>query len=132
MDSQPGIREFLACQFFAVVGASTDTSKYGNKVFRMYQQHGFVVVPVNPNAKTVEGQACFARLSDIPQPPDAISIITPPSVTESIVEQAIAMGVGHIWMQPGAESSVAINNCEAAGINLIHSGPCILIEVGLR
>lgn len=98
----------------------------------MYQQHGFHVVPVNPNAKQVEGQKCFARLADIPDQPEAISIITPPAVTESIVNEAIALGIQHIWMQPGAESSAAINACESAGIILIHSGPCILVVVGLQ
>lgn len=132
MEFQQGIRDFLECQSFAVVGASMDRTKYGNRVFRMYQKHGYNVVPVNPNAKQVEGQKCFARLADIPHQPDAISVITPPAVTESIIDQAIALGIRHIWMQPGAESAAAIDSCESASVNLIHSGPCILVVVELH
>jgi len=59
-----------------------------------------------------------------------VSVITPPSVTEQIVEEAIKLGVQHIWLQPGAESPDAIEACRNAGINVIHSGPCILVVLG--
>lgn len=91
-------------------------------------QLGLQVVPVNPNAETIEGLQAVASLADISPAPHGISIITPPHVTERIVPQAIALGIRHIWMQPGAESEDAIATCKAAGINLLHSGPCILVE----
>jgi predicted CoA-binding protein len=130
MDVDSAIREFLAGQHFAVVGASTDRRKYGNKVLRCYLQNDRSVVPVNPHSTSVEGLPAVAALSDMDRVPDGISVITQPDVTESIVDEAIALGIRHIWMQPGAESGAAIQAAEDAGINVIHSGPCLLVVLG--
>ena len=124
------IADFMDGGTFAVVGASTDRRKYGNKVLRLYLQHGHAVVPVNPNADFVEGLESYASLSEIPETPHAISIITPPHVTDEIVDNAIQLGIQHIWMQPGAESSNAVARCLESDINLIHGGPCILVVLG--
>ena len=103
MHSDPQIAAFLGGDHFAVVGASTDRSKYGNKVLRTYQQQKRDVTPVNPKAEVVEGIPAAASLSDIKRPIHGISVITPPAVTESVVQEAIRLGIQHIWMQPGAE-----------------------------
>lgn len=129
---QKSVREkidaFLAAGRFAVVGASNDRSKYGNRVLRFYQHSGRDVVPVNPNADIVEGLPAAASLSCIDPPVRAISVITQPHVTELIVQQAIELGIRHVWMQPGAESVQAIAACEQAGVNVLHSGACILVD----
>lgn len=126
------IDAFLAGDAFAVVGASRDRQKYGNKVLRSYQQAGRTVFPVNPHADEVEGQRCYPDLASLPQSVHGISIITPPPVTESIVEQAADQGIRHLWMQAGAESPRAIELAAARGLNLIHSGPCVLVVQGFR
>ena len=64
-----------------------------------------------------------------PVPP---SIITPPTVTERIVQDAIAAGVKHLWMQPGAESQNAVDRAREAGLNVIAGGPCLLVVLGFR
>ncbi|MEZ6129306.1 MAG: CoA-binding protein [Planctomycetaceae bacterium] len=132
MHLETQIADFLSCRRFAVVGASTDRRKYGNKVFRCYLQNGRQAVPVNPNATVVEGVPTVASLSQMNPPPDAVSIITPPNVTERVVAEAIGEGIKHIWMQPGAENANAIAACRVAGVNLIHSGPCLLVVLGNR
>jgi len=130
--SQDKIESFLAQKRFAVVGASQDRSKYGNKVLRVYQQNDRDVVPINPNATEIEGVTAYADLASVPDTIDAVSIITPPAVTERVVEAAIARGIKHIWMQPGAESQKAIKAAEAAGANVIAGGPCILVALHYR
>jgi len=60
----------------------------------------------------------------------SISIITPPAITEKIVEAAIKKGIENIWMQPGAESKAAIQNCLDNHINIIAGGPCLLVILG--
>ena len=125
-------KDFLAQKRFAVVGASTDRTKYGNKVLRCYLQHGREVVPVNPKDATVEGLAAVKSLGDIHPRPDAISIITPPKVTEAVVEEAGRLGIHHVWMQPGAESDAAIARAKALGMNVIAGGPCLLVVLGFR
>ena len=84
------IAAFLAGDSFAVVGASRNRAKYGNKVLRSYRQAGRRVYPVNPHAREVEGQVCYPDLASLPEPVHGVSIITPPAVTERIVEQASA------------------------------------------
>ncbi len=124
------IQTFLASGSFAVVGASTDRSKYGNKVLRCYQQHGKEVYPINPRAAEVEGLKAYPSLAALPAQVAAISVITPPVMTEQVVREAAAAGVKHIWMQPGAESDEAIRTAEALGMSVIAGGPCLLVMMG--
>lgn len=127
---QQTITAFLEAGPFAVVGASIDRSKYGNKVLRCYQQHGRVVYPINARAAEVEGLKAYPSLAALPVPVKAISVITPPAITEQVVREAAAAGVTHIWMQPGAESDEAIRSAEAAGLSVIAGGPCLLVVLG--
>src|ERR1700729_432205 len=81
------IDKFLAAPAFAVFGASDDPNKYGHKVYACYLQKDRKAYPMNPKAKTVMGNPAFAELSELPEKVEAISIITPPAVTDSIVEK---------------------------------------------
>lgn len=130
MSIQDRIQSFLASGPFAVVGASTDRSKYGNKVLRCYQQHGKEVYPINPKAPEVEGLKAYPSLAALPVKVPAISVITPPATTEQVVRDAAAAGVKHIWMQPGAESPEAVALAEGLGLNVIADGPCLLVIMG--
>ncbi len=124
------IQAFLNDSPHAVAGASINRDKYGNKVLRVYVQNDRPVYPVNPRADEVEGLKAYPDLASLPEPVHGVSIITPPAVTEQIVEDAISLGIGHLWMQPGAESDAAVTRGEEAGISVIHSGPCILVVLG--
>lgn len=124
------VRRFLACPAFAVVGASDDPSKFGHRCYASYLRHGRTAYPVNPNAATVLGNPAYPNLRSLPEPVEAVSIITPPPVTERVVEEAIAAGVRHLWMQPGAHSPRAVERAREAGLNVIYGGPCLLVELG--
>jgi predicted CoA-binding protein len=126
------IGRFLDSPAFGVVGASPRRHKYGNKVLRCYQQNGRRAIPVNPNESEVEGSACVASVLDLAEEVRSISVITPPPVTERVVEEAIRKGIRNVWMQPGAESERAVAACEAAGINVIADGSCVLVVLGYR
>jgi predicted CoA-binding protein len=126
------IGEFLARGPYAVVGASADRAKYGNKVLRCYLQHDLEVYAVNPNCSEVEGQVCHANLRQVPAQVRGVSVITRPEVTEKIVEDAAAAGVEFVWMQPGAESRAAITVAEESGLKVIADGPCVLVALGFR
>jgi predicted CoA-binding protein len=132
MTTQEQIEKFLAGKRFAVVGASQDRSKYGNKVLRVYQQNDRDVVPVNPKADEVEGLKAYPDLASIPGTIDGLSIITPPAVTELVVQDAIQKGIKHIWMQPGAENDASVEVAKEAGVNVIAGGPCILVSLRYR
>ncbi len=126
------INDFLNGNDFAVAGASPRRRKYGNKVLRCYLQNNLNAYPVNPNTETVEGLISYPDLKSLPEPVHGISIITPSKTTEQIVEDAIEIGVQHIWMQPGAESRTAIDRAEENGINVIAGGACLLVVLGYR
>jgi predicted CoA-binding protein len=126
------IDRFLAAEAFGVAGASTNRDKYGNKVLRCYLQNGKKAIPINPRAQIIEGQPCVASVKDLPPEVRSLSIITPPRITEQIVEDAIAKGIENIWMQPGAQSPLAVARCEQAGLNVIADGSCLLVVLGYR
>ena len=126
------IDTFLAAKSFAVAGASAERSKYGNKVLRVYLQHKKTVYPLNPKGGTIEGLQAYATIADLPEPIEALSIITKPAITREVVEQAILAGIQQIWMQPGAEDAEAIERAKMAGINVIHGGPCVLVALGFH
>ena len=124
------VEEFLAGEVFAVAGASADRAKYGNKVLRCYQQAGRAVIPVNPRAGEVEGVACAPDLEHLGVGVDGLSIITPPAVTEVLVEEAARAGITRIWVQPGAEFSGLAERCAELGLSCIWGGPCLLVALG--
>lgn len=127
MTEQEQIRAFLEEGPHAVVGASRDRSKYGNKVLRVFQQTGRAVYPVNPLATEVEGVPCYPSLSALPQSIHGVSIITPPPVTRLIIREAGQLGIKHLWLQPGAEDAQSVQWARDLGMNVISGGPCILV-----
>ena len=123
-------RRFLSSPAFGVVGASRDRGKFGNRVLRKYLQHGLKAHPVNPKESEIEGLRVYSEVSQLPSEVQSLSIITPPSITEEIVRQAIRKGIPNLWMQPGAESPTAVRLAEEAGLNVIADGSCLLVELG--
>lgn len=127
---QNQIDAFLAAPAFAVVGASDRPHKYGHKCYVCYLQTGRTAYPINPRVKTILGNPVYPDLGSLPEKVESISVITPPAVTEQIIDDAIAAGVKNVWMQPGAESAVAVEKGRKAGLNVISGGPCVLVTLG--
>ncbi|AEO66373.1 86c3d9bd-528e-44a0-a150-9c44eeb3104e [Thermothielavioides terrestris] len=104
--NEAALRAFFQSPRYAVVGASTNTAKYGYKVFRWYVQHGLPVTPINPVAKAIEvdGQAypTVRSLSELQGASETgVSIITPPPVTMKTLEEAKGLGIQSVFLQPG-------------------------------
>nr|WP_320132080.1 CoA-binding protein [uncultured Holophaga sp.] len=131
-DMNARIQAFLEAGPYAVVGASIDRSKYGNMVLRCYQQHGKEVYPINARAEEVEGLKAYPSLTALPVKVRAISVITPPKITEQVVKEAAEAGVRYVWMQPGAESEEAVRLAAALGLEVIAGGPCLLVVLGFH
>lgn len=121
--------EFFRAGPFAVVGASSDRSKFGNKVLRAYMDAGMTAYPINPRADDIEGLAAYGSLAELPETVGGVSIITPPAITERVVEEAAAHGAKAVWMQPGAESLAAIRRAKELGLDVIAGGPCVLVDL---
>lgn len=125
MAAPEDVAAFLSRPRIAVVGASRSRLKYGNIVYRSLRSRGYQVYAVNPAAGAIEGDPCYRDLASLPVPVDAAIFIVPPVKTESLVREAAALGIRHVWMQPGAESERAVRTCEEAGIRPVR-GLCIL------
>lgn len=126
------IARFLDGGPFAVVGASRQRGKYGNKVLRCYVQNGLEAVPVNPRESSIEGLACYADMGSIPGPVHGASIITPPEAAEQVVTEAAGAAIRHLWFQPGAESPEALDLAAELGISVVAGGPCLLVVLGFH
>ncbi len=126
MTSRAVVDDFLTQRTLAVVGASRDANKFGNKVFRDLIAKGYQVFPINPNADVVEGKRCYPDLNALPHAVDGIVLVVPPAETEKVVHEAAEVGIRRVWMQQGAESGVAIRFCEEHGIDVVY-GECILM-----
>ncbi|MEO1616845.1 MAG: CoA-binding protein [Planctomycetota bacterium] len=121
------IEQFLAAETFAVAGASARPQKYGHKVFMALIASGRRAYPLNPTTDFIEGHAAFPSIGDLPVVPEALSIVTPPQVTQQVIADAITAGVKHLWMQPGAEHPASSAVARNAGINVIDDGSCLLV-----
>lgn len=131
MGANPGdpLRAFLESDSIGVAGASADPQKFGYKVLQHLIESGRNAIPVNPGRDRILGIECVPTPGDLPEECKALSVITPPAVTESLVENAVGSPIKLIWMQPGAESVAAIDRARLAGIEVISGGPCILVSL---
>lgn len=121
------IEKMLAARTFAVVGASTNPEKYGNKVYLSLKRHGKTAYPVNPRAQEIDGDKCYPSVADLPEKPEVVVSIVPSKLTEQLVDEMAAQGLTNLWIQPGAESAAAISQAAEHGIAAVHSGPCIMV-----
>ncbi|CAK9049653.1 Enoyl-CoA hydratase domain-containing protein 3 [Durusdinium trenchii] len=117
---------------FAVVGASAERQKFGNKVLRCYLQHGLSAVPVSLTQTVIEGLPCISSLKDLGRDAEhyGVSVITPPKVTLQLLDLAKELKIQRLWLQPGSESPEVLQRAEELQLGLIHSGPCLLVELG--
>lgn len=121
------IGEFMSQKRFAVVGATDDTSKYGNEILHNLRDREYEVYPVNPRLKEIEGIACYPSLTDIPVKVDVVDVVVPPKVTEQVVREARGLGLERIWLQPGAESEDAIQFCQENDMKVVY-GVCVMMN----
>ncbi len=113
----------------AVLGASSQRNKFGNKCVRAYRAAGYTVFPVNPHEGEVEGLRCFPRLADIGQPLDRISVYLPPSLTLEMLPEIGRAGAGEVWLNPGAADAAVIEESRRLGIP-VRQG-CSIVDVGM-
>lgn len=125
-DHQSLITDFINRRVWAVVGASQDRDKFGNRVFRSLRDAGYIVYPVNPRGGKVEGADVYTSLADLPESVEVIDLVVPPAITEQVVKEANQLGLSRVWMQPGAESEQAIAYCDEHGMQVVH-GACAMV-----
>jgi uncharacterized protein len=114
----------------AILGASADRSKFGNKAVRAFLAQGYIVYPVNPKGGEVEGLPVRHSLADIPPDVklDRISVYLPPTVGLKMLPQIAARGCAELWLNPGSESDDLVAAAEKAGLNVIQA--CSIVAIG--
>ena len=112
----------------AVIGASTDRAKFGNKAVRAYLRQGYDVYPVNPNARAIEGLTSYRSVRDVPVALDRITVYVPPAVGMRLLDEIAATGAKDIWLNPGAESDELLERAAQLGLKPIVA--CSILGVG--
>ena len=112
----------------AVVGASSDRRKFGNKALRAFQAEGYRVLPINPNERDVEGIATFASVLDVPGEIDLATVYVQPDVTLGLLDEFERKKIPEIWVNPGAENDEVMAEARRRGLNVIFA--CSIIGIG--
>ena len=112
----------------AVIGASNDRRKFGNRAVRAYLQQGYTVIPINPHEDEIEGLKAYKSVLDVPGPIDMASFYVPPDVGRRIIDEVAKKGVAEVWLNPGAESDGLMAHARALHIDPIVA--CSIVAMG--
>jgi uncharacterized protein len=112
----------------AVVGASNDRRKFGNRAVRAFRQQGYTVVPINPHAAEVEGLKAYGSVLDVPGPIDMATLYVPPAIGETLLDDLARKQIPELWVNPGAESDELIAKARALKLQPIIA--CSIIGIG--
>ncbi len=114
----------------AVIGASSDRRKFGNKCVRAYLSRGYQVYPVNPNESTIEGLSAYKSICDIPSESiDRVSVYLPPAVGAKVMDDIAQKKVGEVWLNPGADGPQVVARGRELGLNIITD--CSIVDIGI-
>lgn|SRR6187402_977013 len=126
--NEPAIMlEMLRGKTIAVVGLSDNPGKASHGVSVAMQQAGYRIFPVNPAVQTVLGETSYASLADLPERPDIVNVFRLPKAIPGIVDEMIALGLKHLWVQMGIVHREAAERAESAGIGVVMDR-CIMVE----
>jgi predicted CoA-binding protein len=112
----------------AVIGASSDRRKFGNRAVRAFVQQGHTVVPINPHEAEVEGLRAYPSVLDVPGPIDMATLYVPPEIGERVIEDVARKQIPEVWLNPGSESDALI--ARARSLNLKPIVACSIVAIG--
>lgn len=115
----------------AVVGATDNPRKYGNLIYLDLKEKGFRVYPVNPTRATVDGDPTFATLAELPEAPDIVNFVVPPTRTLRVLKQAKGLGFTTVWVQPGAENEDVLSYLDEQDFDYLANA-CIMVRARVR
>jgi uncharacterized protein len=114
----------------AILGASQNREKYGNKSVRAHLDQGYDVFPVNPGAEEIEGLKAYPTLADLPvKTVDRVSVYLPPSVGVNLLEEIRHLNPKEVWFNPGSESDEIYEKAQAMGLKIITA--CSIVDLGV-
>ena len=129
ISTQPeAIRNLLQqARTIAVVGISAKPDRPSHEVAHYLQRAGYTIIPVNPAYEEVLGQKCYPSLHEVPGKIDLVDVFRKPAEVMAVVDEAIAVGAGSVWLQLGVIAPAAAEKAAAAGLKVV-SDHCTKIE----
>ena len=118
----------MAEETVAIIGASSDRKKFGNKAVRAYDKLGWTVYPINPRQTQIEGLKAYRSIRDVPQPLTRVSVYVPPAIGFTLLDDIAAVKPEVVFFNPGSESPELIEKASALGLNAVVA--CSIIDVG--
>ncbi len=112
----------------AVIGASSNRNKFGNKALRAFATQGYSVIPINPNESSVEGYRTFPTVLDVPGPIDMATVYVHADAGLQVVEDLAKKGVAEVWLNPGADDDRVVARARTLGLKTIQA--CSIIGIG--
>ncbi len=112
----------------AIIGASADRSKFGNKALRAFRAQGFTVIPINLHADIVEGERAYASVLEYPGTIDEASVYVPPEIGLGLMDELKQKGVPIVWLNPGADGRAVVERARALGLETRVA--CSILGVG--
>jgi uncharacterized protein len=112
----------------AVIGASSNRQKFGNKALRAFERQGYEVIPINPNESEVEGHKTFPSVLDVPGTIDMATVYVQPDAGVVVMEQLAQKGIVEVWLNPGADDHRVVARARELGLNIIQA--CSIIGIG--
>jgi predicted CoA-binding protein len=129
VELQSRMKEGLVAKTVAIIGASADRRKYGNKAVRAFRDAGWRVLPIHPSLAEVEGIAAYPDLDAVPiQELDRVSLYVPPGIGIQVLDQVARKKVGEVWLNPGSESAELRTRADELGLNVIQA--CSIFGAG--
>jgi predicted CoA-binding protein len=115
----------------AIIGASSDRAKFGNKSVRAHLSQGYTVYPVNPKGGQIEGLTVYRSIADVPDEPlDRVSMYLPPHLGVMALDEIAAKGCRELWLNPGSESDEVVAKAESLGLTPIVA--CSIVALGVH
>jgi uncharacterized protein len=114
----------------AVIGASNDRHKFGNKALRAFEHRGYTVIPINPHESVIEGHRAYPSVLDVAGPIDLATVYVPPDIGVTVMDELARKGIRDVWLNPGADDSSVVARAKALGLNAIQA--CSIIGIGER
>lgn len=115
-------------QTVAVIGASNNRDKFGNKALRAFAKRGYTVIPINPAVAEVEGYRTYASVLDVPGPIDLATVYVPPRTGVRVMEELAKKGVTQVWLNPGADGSEVVTRARELGLRTEQL--CSILAIG--
>lgn len=129
MDAQ--INKMLSQKVWAVVGATDNPAKYGNKIYKKLKKFGYEVYAVNPNYAEVDGDTCYPTLAALPKKVDCVDVVVAPKLADAALTEVMALGIENIWFQPDTFTVEMVERAESAGLTTVYLN-CVLVELDRR